>query len=174
MMPLNATKAIKSRWFAACMHAALWVLLYLALTNLGGKAPEVRDAAAEGAVPSQALAPVAGLERLYSEAGWPKSLLGTNLPDPFFTRYFIPPAPPPPTTRKIQVTYQGYFQTSDGPRTTIFKLDDAFQVAPVGGRIATNLFLADATMQALTLTNLAGQTNILPLNAKTELVVPIQ
>jgi hypothetical protein len=47
-------------------------------------------------------------------------------------------------------------------------------VAPIGARIATNLFIADATMQALTLTNLAVQTNILPLNVKQELVVPIQ
>jgi hypothetical protein len=173
-MPPKLKMAIRSRWFAACVHAALWLLLYLALTHLGGRAPEVRDMAA-GATASQALAPVAALEHLYSEGGWPKSLLGTNASDPFFTRYFVPPAPPPPaTTRKILVTYQGYYQTSDGPKTTIYKLDDAFHVAPVGARIATNLFLAEATMQALTLTNSAGQTNILPLNAKTELVVPIQ
>jgi hypothetical protein len=173
-MPPNLNQAIRSRWFAACVHVGLWVLLYLALMNLGGRAPEVRDAGTGPSTP-QFLAPVAGLERLYAEAGWPKPLLGTNASDPFFTRYFVPPAPPPPpTTRKIYVTYQGFYQISDGPMTTIFiKLDDAFQMAPIGARVATNLFLAGATMQALTLTNLTGQTNILPLNAKTELVVPI-
>jgi hypothetical protein len=72
------------------------------------------------------------------------------------------------------VTYQGFYQTGDGPKNTIFKLGEAFMVAPIGARIATNLFIADATMQALTLTNLAVQTNILPLNVKQELVVPIQ
>jgi hypothetical protein len=152
---------------------ALWLLLYLALTKLGGKVPEVRDLTA-GTPALQPLAPIAGLERLFAESGWPK-LVSTNASDPFFTRYFVPPAPPPPpTTRKIQVTYQGFYQTSDGPVTTIFKLGEAYQVAPLGTRIETNLFLARATMQALTLTNLAGQTNILPLNIKSELIVPIQ
>ena len=82
--------------------------------------------------------------------------------------------PPPPTTRKIEVTYQGFYQTGEGPKQTIFKLGDAFLVAPVGAQIATSLFVADATMQALTLTNLAAQTNIVPLNMKKEIVVPIQ
>ena len=94
---------------------------------------------------------------------------------PFFTRYFVPPAPPPPpTTRTIEVTYQGFYQTGDGPKQTMFRLGEAFHFAPVGARIATNLFIAEVTMQAMTLTNLAAQTNILPLNVKKELVVPIQ
>ena len=37
-----------------------------------------------------------------------------------------------------------------------------------------NLFVADATMQNLTLTNSAAQTNILVLNTKKPLEVPIQ
>ena len=122
----------------------------------------------------QPLAPVAGLEHLFDESGWPKLLVSHDASDPFFTRYFVPPAPPPPTTRKIDVTYLGFYQTSDGPRTTIFKLGNSYQVAPIGTRIETNLFLANATMQALTLTNLGGQTNILPLNRKSELTVPIK
>jgi hypothetical protein len=173
-MPANLKNAIRNRWFAAGVHAALWLLLYLAVLHLGGRVPEVREVAA-GAAASQALAPVAALERLYSEGGWPKSLLGTNITDPFFTHYFVPPAPPPPpTTRKLLLTYHGYYQAGDGPKTTMLELDGAFHHAPLGTRIATNLFLAEATMQALTLTNSAGQTNIVPLNAKSELVVPIQ
>ena len=174
MMPPTVHKAIRSRWFAGCVHAALWILLYLALVNLGGKAPQVPEVSA-GAPALQPLAPVAGLERLFEESGWPKLLVSTNASDPFFTRYFVPPAPPPPpTTRMINVTYLGFYQTGAGPKITIFKLGDAYQVAPIGTRIETNLFLANATMQALTLTNLAGQTNILPLNLKSNLVVPIQ
>jgi hypothetical protein len=124
--------------------------------------------------PPRSLAPVAGLDRLFSPGVWPKSLSDTNRLNPFVTRYFIPPAPPPPTTRTIEVTYQGFYRTGEGPKKTIFKLGDAYLVAPIGARIATNLFIAEATMQALTLTNLAAQTNILPLNAKKEIVVPIQ
>jgi hypothetical protein len=75
--------------------------------------------------------------------------------------------------RKIEVTYQGFYQSGEGPKHTIFKLNEAYSVAPIGARIATNLFIADATMQALTLTNLAAQTNIVPLNEKKEILVPI-
>ena len=166
-------KTLRSRWFVVSMHASLWLLVYLALTNLGGKAPNVRDADTAATLPQNPV-PVAGLERLFSPGIWPKSLIDTNRLNPFFTPYFIPPAPPPPTTRKIEVTYQGFYQTGDDLKHTIFKLGEAYLVAPIGARIATNLFIAEATMQALTLTNLSAQTNILPLNTKKEIVIPIQ
>ena len=72
------------------------------------------------------------------------------------------------------MTYQGFYQTGDDLKHAIFKLGEAYLVAPIGARIVTNLFIAEATMQTLTLTNLSAQTNILPLNAKKEIVVPIQ
>jgi hypothetical protein len=151
----------------------LWLLLYLSVTNLGGRAPRIRDAEA-AAPPLQGVTLGSGLERLFAPGAWPRLSPDTNTLNPFFTRHFIPPSAPPPTTRKIEVTYQGFYQTGDGPKQTIFKLGDAYQVAPIGARVATTLFIAEATMQALTLTNLAAQTNILPLNAKKELLVPIQ
>ncbi len=167
-------RILRSRWFVICLHASLWLLVYLALTNLGGRAPGFPDAEAV-TTPPQSLVPVAGLERLCSPKSWPKSLVETNRLDPFFTPYFVPPAPPPPpTTRKIEVTYQGFYQTGDDLKHAIFKLGEAYLVAPIGARIVTNLFIAEATMQTLTLTNLSAQTNILPLNAKKEIVVPIQ
>jgi len=172
-MPPLVKKILRNRWFVAGVHAGLWLLLYLAVANLGGKAPNFRDVDAV-ATPAQSPAPVAGLEGLFSPGIWPKSLIHTNMLNPFLTRYFVPPPPPPPTTRKIEVTYQGFYQNGDGPKTTIFKLDEAFIVAPIGAKIAANLFIADATIQALTLTNLAAQTNIVPLNAKKEIMVPIQ
>jgi len=172
-MPPTVKRALRSRWFAGCVHAGLWLLFCLAVANLGGRAPEVRDADAV-ATSVQTPAPVGGLSRLFSGGAWPASLSATNTLNPFFTRHFIPPAPPPPTTRKIEVTYLGFYQTGNGPKNTMFKLGDAFQVAPIGARIATNLLIAEATMQALTLTNLAAQTNLLPLNTKKELEVPIR
>ena len=172
-MPPIVKRTLRNRWFVACVHACLWVLLYLAVAGLGGKSPDFREADSVTSPPRSPV-PVAGLQRLFSPETWPKSLIETNRLDPFLTRYFIPPVAPPPTTRTIEVTYQGYYQTGDGAKNTIFKLGDAFQVAPIGARIATNLFIADAMMQALTLTNLAAQTNIVPLNAKKEIIVPIK
>jgi hypothetical protein len=172
-MPPLVKKILRSRWFVISVHAGLWLLLYLAVLSLGGKAPGFREA--DGiANPPESPAPVAGLERLFSPGAWPGSLIETNKLNPFFTRYFVPPAPPPPTTRKIEVTYQGFYQAGDAPKNTIFKLDEAIIVAPIGAKIAVGLFIADATIQALTLTNLVAQTNIVPLNAKREIIVPIQ
>ena len=70
-MPPVIKKALRNRWFVAGVHAGLWLLLYLALTNLGGKAPDFREADA-AANPPQSPAPVAGLERLFSPGVWPK------------------------------------------------------------------------------------------------------
>jgi hypothetical protein len=172
-MRLSAKRILRNRWFVTGVHAGLWLLLYVAVVNLGGRAPDLGDAEAVAA-PPQSPAPVAGLSRLLSPGIWPRSLVDTNRLNPFFTLHFVPPAPPPPTTRKIEVTYQGFYQTGEGPKQTIFKLDEAFSAAPLGARIATDLFIADATAQALTLTNLAGQTTIVPLNAKKEMIVPIR
>jgi hypothetical protein len=172
-MPTLVKNILRSRWFITGVHASLWILLYLAVRNLGGKTPDFHDAQTLVA-PVHSPAPVAGLEGLFSPGIWPKSLSQTNVLNSFFTRYFVPPPPPAPTTRKIDVTYQGYYQSGEGPKTTIFKLDEAFVVAPIGAKIAPSLFIANATMQALTLTNLAAQTNIVPLNAKKEIIVPLQ
>jgi hypothetical protein len=172
-MPPVVKKTLRNRWFVAGMHACLWLLLYLTLTHLGGKAPDFRGADA-APNPLQSPAPVAGLEGLFSPGVWPRSLNETNTLNPFFTRYFVPPTPPPPTTRKIQVTYQGFYQSGAGLKQTIFKLDEAYGVAPIGTRITNDLYIADATIHALTLTNQAAQTNIVPLNAKKEITIPIQ
>jgi len=172
----SLTQSLRSRWFVAAVHAGFWLLLYLAATSFGGKAPEFREAEA-ASTPAQSPAPVAKLEQLFAPGVWPKAVADTNTLNPFFTRHFIPPptpAPPPPTTRKIEVTYQGFYQTGDGPKHALLKLGEALSFAPIGARVATNLFVAAATMQALTLTNLAGQTNVLLLNTKKEIEVPIQ
>ena len=167
------TKSLRSRWFAGCVHAALWLLLYLAITNLGGKAFEFAEMDSSANLPHDPV-PVPALDRLFGPDVWPKALGATNALDPFFTTHFIPPQADPPTSRIIELTYQGFYQTGDDPKHAIYKLGDAFFAAPVGGKVATGLFVAEATMQALTLTNAAAKTNIVPLNVKKEIVVPIQ
>jgi len=174
MMPL-LVQIIRSRWFAVGVHAGLWVLLFLAATRFGAKAPALRDAVPLSA-PAQSPAPVTKLERLSSPGIWPRIIVDTNATSLFFTRHFIPqpaPAPPPPTTRKIEITYLGFYQTEASSRQVAVKLADAFVIKPVGVRVTTNWFFGEATVQALTLTNVAGQTNLLPLNTKKEIEVPV-
>lgn len=175
VMPSALIQTFRSRWFALCVHLGLWVLLYLVAINVGGHAPDFRDATASS-VPAESPAPVAPLGTLFATARWPKAIADTNNLNPFITRYFVPaqpPAPPPPpTTRKIEVTYQGFYQSEDGPPNAVVKIGDAFVTARAGLPIVTNLFVARASMQTLTLTNLASQTNLLQLNVKKEIEVP--
>jgi hypothetical protein len=166
-------KTLRSRWFSGCIHASLWLLLYLAVTHLGGKTFAVHEADST-AIPPQCPIPVAGLSSLFSAADLRALPADTNSVNPFFTRYFMPPPSAPPTTRKIEVTYQGFYQTTGGPKQAVCKVADIFVAAAVGAKVTANLFIADATMQSLTLTNPAALTNILPLNVKKEIVVPIQ
>jgi hypothetical protein len=165
----------RSRWFAWAMHAALWVVLYLSVVGLNGKRVEFREAPSFSA-PSESPAPLARLDLLFAPESRPKTLLNTNETSPFFTRYFIPaqtPVAPPPTTRKIDATYQGFYETADGPKHAIIKLGDAFVDTRIGARIVTNFFVAEATFKSVILTNLAGQTNLLPINTKKEIEVPL-
>jgi hypothetical protein len=175
-MKPGAIQMLRSRWFASCVHLGLWLLLLLALTKFGGKAPAFRERETFS-TPPQSPAPVAKLESLFSPDIWPRPLADTNVPNPFFTRHFTPaptPPPPPPTTRKVELTYLGFYQTGDSSRQAVVRLADSFLVSPVGARVVSNLFVAQANMQTLTLTNLAAQTNILTVNTKKEIEVPIR
>jgi len=175
-MKSSLMDTLKSRWFAVVVHFGLWILLLLAILGFGGSPPNFNDSDSLASAPQSPI-PVAGLEQLSSPAAWPKPAENTNSLNPFSTRHFIPqqaPAPPTPTTRKFELTYQGFYQSETGPRQPMVKLGDTFLVTPIGSRMLSNLFVADATMQFLTLTNPAAKTNVLPLNTKKEVEVPIQ
>ena len=175
-MKPGLSHTLRSRWFAVFVHLGLWLLLYLAASSSGGKAPVYRDSVPL-ATPAQSPAPVAKLGKLFAPGIWPKTLVDTNLATPFFTTHFIPvpaPTPPAPTTRKVEITYLGYYETAGSPKHIIVKLADKFITQPIGGNVSTNWLVAAATMNLLTLTNVTAQTNLLPLNAKKEIEVPIQ
>jgi hypothetical protein len=167
---------LKSRLFAGIVHAGLWVLFLLAVMGLAGKLPDFHDSESFFSAP-QSPVPVVGLEHLSSPTSWPKPIIDTNALNPFLTRHFIPPqvpAPPAPTTRKFEMTYQGFYQSDGGLKQTLVKVGENFIVTPMGGKLLSNLFVAEATMQALILTNPIPRTNVLPLNAKREIEVPLQ
>jgi hypothetical protein len=169
-------RTIRGRWFAIGVHVGLWCVLYLAVTHLGGKTPEFHIG--DSSMPATAgPVPVSKMESLFSATQWPNPQAATNGANPFFTTYFVPvpsPPAPPPTTRKVEVTYQGYYQAGDDFKHAVVKLGDLYVVAIVGAQITTNLYVADANMQNMMLTNLATQTNVLLLNAKKEIEVPIK
>ncbi len=166
---------LRSRWFAALAHAALWVLVLMSAFGLAGKMPEVHEEEAFS-VPPQDPVPVGKLGDLFQPESWRQSL-GSNNSGLFFTRHFVPPpvqTPPAPTTKKFELTYQGFYGAPEAARQTIIKVGTNFVVSPIGGRVISNLFVADASFQALVLTNTSSQTNILLLNTKKEVEVPIK
>jgi hypothetical protein len=164
-------QTIKSRWFVSVLHAGLWLLLALAVLRLRGTSPHFLETTSHTS-PAQTPVPVTRLENLFAPELWPK--YGSDTNSPFATRHFIPPPPPPTTTRKVEVTYQGFYQTDPDSKHVFLQVDGALVVTLVGSRIATELFVADATMQALTLTNATAQTNVLAVNTKKVLEVPVK
>ena len=166
------TPALRSRWFAVLVHAGLWGLLVLTLAALGGRAPRFSEAITH-APPPPDLIPTLRIQKLFSAVAPSLSLSDTNLANPFFTRHFLPPVVPPPTTRKVELTYHGFYNTTDGPKTALVKVDEALTPVAAGGKAVANLFVAEVSWQLLILTNAAGQTNLLPLSTKKVFEVPI-
>lgn len=169
-------QALRSRWLALTVHSVLWLLLYLVLKSLGGRIQGFQEAVPYSTPPKTPV-PVSRAAQLFAPTNWPAAVVVSNLPGAFSTRYFVPPPkppPPPPTTKKVAVTYLGYMDTADQQRHALVRVAEALVITSIGDSIATNNFVAGATMQALTLTNLAGQTNLLPLSVKKEIEVPIK
>ena len=169
---------LRSRWLSWMIHAGLWILLYLSATRLGGKASIFHESQAPSSSAQQVIVPMAKLDQLFSSPTIMRSVTtATNLPTPFFTRFFVPTPqvpPPAPTTRKLEVIYQGFYQTEEGPRYAVFNLAGGLMVAKIGGLVATNVYVAAANLQTAVLTNTTAQTNTLTLNTKKEIEVPIK
>lgn len=166
------TQTLRSRWFAVLVHAGLWGLLVLALASLGGRGPRFAEATTYSG-PLHNPIPVERIQTLFEAGTEAPRLNATNRMNPFFTRYFLPPVLPAPTTRKVELTYHGFYQTADGPKTVMLSVGDVLVVGGPGAQAVANLFIADITWQTLTLTNPAAQTNLLPLSTKKAVEVPI-
>src|SRR5262245_56574914 len=120
-MKAGLDEILKSRWFAGFVHFAIWILLLVAVMGLKGNVPNFNDIDSSSSA-AQSPIPIVGLEQLSSPAAWPKLAEGTNDVNPFSTKHFFPPAvtpPPAPTTRKFELTYQGFYQAENGPLQTM-------------------------------------------------------
>jgi hypothetical protein len=165
-------QTLKSRGFVSALHVGLWLLLLLTLNNWRGKGLVYEETIAPRGAPRSDI-PVARLEALLASAAQPPPAVSTNAIPLFATRHFTPPPPAPATTRKFAVTYQGFFQTDNGPRQALVALDGTPVSQPVGGQLTSNLFVADLTFTTLTLTNAEGQANVLNINTQRVVEVPI-
>jgi hypothetical protein len=174
-MKTPLASGMRSRSLVIVSHLCLWFLLYLAIRGVGGKTPDLREAEGFSGSPQNST-PVAKIEQLFTRGIVPRNVISLNSPSPFQTSHFIPqatPAPPPPTTKKIELTYQGFYQQGTNTAHAMVKMGDAFLAAEVGKKLTANLFAAQASVTSLLLTNNAGQTNLLTLNTKKEIEVPL-
>ena len=179
------SETLRSRWFSTGLHVGLWLLLLLVVIGggIGGRTLQFREAGFNPASVTPPV-PVAQLQRLFAPTNYPQIVVDSATLNLFTTAYFVPPPkptpppppppPPPPTTWKLELTYQGYYGTGDGPRYALLLLGEKLVGIPVGGMVVTNLFVVDAALKTLTLTNTAVQTNVLTLNMKQAVEVPIQ
>src|SRR5215216_2816596 len=85
---LNET--LRSRWFAACMHAGLWLLLILAAMSIGGRALRFGETEDNQALVSTPV-PVAKLGTLFTPGNWPAHVVDPASLNPFTTTHFMPP-----------------------------------------------------------------------------------
>ncbi len=92
---------------------------------------------------------------------WPSQVVWvalTNHGNPFFTLAIRPaaapkPAPPPPTTRKVDLTYRGFLETSAGVRRAVVQVSETQIIARLGEKIVADFVALEIGMTNLVLTN---------------------
>jgi hypothetical protein len=157
--------------------AALFVAGALGLAILSIRHSE--RSATPGARPQRHVpaAPVSTFEStraLFTLSAIPGRGTDTNSPHPFFTTYFQPAPQPPKTTRRVEVSYQGFFQTPEGERHAYVLADTNLIVVPTGGRILGNLSVTTIDRPSVTLAIGDTQSTLLPFRAKTNVVVTFE
>lgn len=164
-------QTLRSRGFVVALHLGLWALLLLTLNHWRGQGLVY----GERIVTPGALQSVIPLDRLHTllAAAQPPPVVSTNALHLFATGHFAPKPPAPATVRKFALTYQGFFQTGDGPRQALVALDGSPVSQPLGSQLVTNLFVADLTFTTLTLTNTEGLSIVLNINTQRVVEVPL-
>ena len=152
--------ALMLNWAMIPTGIALLALLILTLTGWR-RVPADARARRVGA-DAGGLHPAAQQARQYF--GWASSTAWkplTNSGNPFFTLAIQPlpppnPPPPPPATRKVDVVYRGFFETSARVRRAVVQVADKQIIAGKGDPIVADYSVADIQLGHLGMTNAAG------------------
>lgn len=172
-----------SRVFSIALLIAALVLLVLAASDLGGELPN-RAGLKSRPSPPDATMLSRKIEALFSPATLQALRPATNGASPFYTTHFQPlaapppktpdptPAPAKPATKKIQLTYQGVYQTAAGEKKAFVKVGDGLVVGTVGAKVVADWAVAEIALRTLILKNTASQTNILNFNVPKEIEIP--
>jgi hypothetical protein len=153
------------------------LLLVMVLRDLGGELP-----ALPRFVPSTAVGTLSPTDHRLGQLFAPAALMAvspaTNLPPPFTTTYFQPPPPPPKAdvkkTRKVALTYNGYFETAAGEKRAYLMVGGAMAMLPVGAPVISDLMLSNIQRAQLTLRRAVTQEVVVPFRGTTEIEVPAE
>lgn len=171
-------KLENSRAFLILLLISALVLLVMVALELGGNLP-VRSALKGRRDSTDVPKLVQRMEALFSPATLTALHPATNSASPFYTSYFQPatPAPaakpaPAPAAKKIQLTFQGVYQTSGGEKKAFVKVGNDLVVGSVGAKVFADWTIADIALRTLTLKNAAAQTNVLEFDVSKEFDLP--
>ena len=176
-------KLENSRVFLIALLLGALVLVVLAASDLGGELPN-RAELETHPNPTDATVLARKIEALFAPATMKALRPATNGVSPFYTTHFQPLAPPPPKTPeptptppkpakiKMQLIYQGVYQTAAGEKKAFVKVGDGLVVGTVGAKVMADWAVADIALRTLTLKNAGSQTNILEFNVPKEIEVP--
>ncbi|MHB8523077.1 MAG: hypothetical protein ACYDH9_20290 [Limisphaerales bacterium] len=150
------------------------LLLILVVQDFGSSFPQSPPLAASRSPMPPSLADGAFLD-LFSPGTLARMKAGTNTPNPFYTTYFQPPPPPAPkTTRKIELTYQGFQETTGGDKRAYLLVGTNLVVRPVGGTVIADLTVVDIALKALILKHNGTQEVVLSFSAKKDVEIPVE
>lgn len=164
----------------AMIPTAFGLLLLLGVTLVGWRH---LDPALEGVRPDPGGAvvhPAAVQARQFF--GWPAAAAWrplTNANNPFFTLAIQPPPPPkppppPPATRKVEVTYRGFFETSARVRRAVIQVADKQWIAGRGDKVLTTFAVTEIELRHLSATNGTGGVVKLEFNKTVPIEIPAQ
>ena len=166
------TSLEKDRWLAVLFLVGILSLIVLVLAQYRIGLPEFPEASA-GRTPRTSGVPVDRIQALFAT---PSTNPGTLLADeanPFYTTFFAPKPAAPPATRKIALTYQGFYETANGERRAFMKSDEALLVGGVESNVIGNLVIEDIQLRTLRLRGGTAGSNVLEFNAAREIEIPL-
>ncbi len=162
---------------AGGIFGILGLLVFLLVRDLGGQLPTL-PRLTPPTTSSQITLTNERLVEIFAPAALLAVAPAPHLPAAFATAYFQPPPPPPPPnpdvkkTRKVALTYNGYFETSAGEKRVFVGVGGATAMLPFGAAVISDLMISNIQRTQLTLMRSGTQAVAVPFRGSTEVEVP--
>lgn len=163
--------AVSSKVQSVGLLLLLGLVLALAIADLGGQIPQLANYDPRTG-PDAHLKPVDQLTNLFNITNWSALTRLTNA-NPFFTTDAqTTPAEKTEPAKKIELAFQGVYQTANGQRLAFLKIGDTLATLPAGTTLEGNLVLSEVGFDAIVVTDPAGQSHQVKFNTKKTFEIP--